>query len=176
MDVNLVTFDKNGVQKVFPLPSTVTVIGRRHRCDLCIPLMSVSKRHCQLNIDNGVLKIRDLNSRNGTYLNGSRINEAVIRPGDYIEIGPLAFAFQIDGRPETINAPKLRITKPLKKAAPAEPADEDLEVFAGLNDIEEQDGTTKADELGELDDLGEMDDIGELDDELKDLDDIDLEA
>jgi len=138
--------------------------------------MSVSKRHCQLNIDDGVLKIRDLNSRNGTYLNSGRINEAVIQPGDYIEIGPLAFVFQIDGRPENINAPRMRTQKPPLKDTPVEQAAEDLEVFAGLNDIEEQNGTTEADELGELDDIGELDELGELEDDLDDLNDIDLEA
>jgi pSer/pThr/pTyr-binding forkhead associated (FHA) protein len=175
MDVNLVAFDKNGSRKVFPLPSTVTVIGRRHSCDLRIPLMSVSKRHCQLNIDDGVLKIRDLNSRNGTYLNGNRINEAVIRQGDYIEVGPLAFAFQIDGRPETVNTPKLRSVKPLPKAAPVKPAAKLPETLKGLDDIEHQDDTV--DELEELDDIGELvDDLGEMDDNLDDLNDIDPEA
>lgn len=100
MDVNLVLLKKDGSHKVFPLPSSVTVIGRRHSCDLCIPLVSVSKKHCQLNLDNGVLKIRDLGSRNGTYLNSKRINDATIKAGDSIKIGPLTFVLQIDGQPE----------------------------------------------------------------------------
>jgi pSer/pThr/pTyr-binding forkhead associated (FHA) protein len=100
MDVNLVLLKKDGSHKVFPLPSSVTVIGRRHSCDLCIPLVSVSKKHCQLNLDDGVLKIRDLGSRNGTYLNSKRIDNATIKAGDSIKIGPLTFVLQIDGQPE----------------------------------------------------------------------------
>ena len=60
MDVSLVLFKKDGSRKAFSLPSSVTVIGRRSDCDLYIPLMPISRRHCQLNHDEGVLKIRDL--------------------------------------------------------------------------------------------------------------------
>ena len=96
MDVNLVLLKKNGSRKVFPLPSEITTIGRRRSCDLRIPLASVSKKHCQLHLDNGVLKLRDLGSKNGTNLNGKPVDEAVIRSGDFIEVGPLKFQVQID--------------------------------------------------------------------------------
>ncbi|MHC4148471.1 MAG: FHA domain-containing protein [Planctomycetota bacterium] len=105
MKVNLVLFKKDGSQKVIPLTTRVAVIGRRHSCDLCIPLMSVSKRHCQLYHDNGALKVRDLGSRNGTILNGKPVDEAVIHAGDCIKIGPLGFLFQIDGQPEKVALP-----------------------------------------------------------------------
>ena len=105
MNVNLVLLKKNGSQKDFPLPSSVTIIGRRHDCDLRIPLASVSKRHCQLHYNNGVLEIRDLGSRNGTILNGKPVNKTAIRAGDLIKIGPIVFALQIDGRPENPGAP-----------------------------------------------------------------------
>jgi len=105
MDVNLVLIRKNGSQKSFPLPSQVTVIGRRHDCDLWIPLASVSKRHCQLSYSEGVLKIRDLGSHNGTILNGSPVEKAVVKAGDSIKIGPLTFVLQIDGKPEKIVQP-----------------------------------------------------------------------
>ena len=100
VNVNLVLFKKSGSHKAFPLPSSVTVIGRRHDCDLRIPIMSVSRRHCQLNYNKGVLKIRDLGSRNGTRLNNKPIDEAAIQAGDSVEIGPLTFVFQIDGQPQ----------------------------------------------------------------------------
>jgi pSer/pThr/pTyr-binding forkhead associated (FHA) protein len=135
MDVNLVLFKKNGSQKAFPLPSSVTIIGRRHNCDLCIPLMSVSKRHCQLSHDGGTLKIRDLGSRNGTILNGKPIDEAVVKAGDSIGIGPLAFVFQIDGKPETIARPQQPVRSLPKQSAPAEDiADEQ---FASALELDE---------------------------------------
>jgi pSer/pThr/pTyr-binding forkhead associated (FHA) protein len=121
MDVNLVLFKKNGTQKGFALPSQVTVIGRRRDCDLYIPLMAVSRKHCQLIQNQDSLKVRDLGSRNGTYLNGERVEEATAKPGDYVQIGPLTFLIQIDGKPQKIAPPTPDQEKqptPKKAAAP----------------------------------------------------------
>ena len=119
MDVNLVLFKKDGSQKSFSLPDSTTVIGRRHDCDLCIPLKSVSRRHCQLNQNKENINLRDLGSRGGTFLNGKRITETTLKAGDYIRIGPLIFGLQIDGQPEKIIPPKPAKPKPAKpKPAP----------------------------------------------------------
>lgn len=91
MNVTLTLMTKDGAKRDFQLPSTVTVIGRRQDCDLCIPLMNVSRRHCEINQDEGQLKIRDLGSRNGTYLNGNKIDEISVNPGDHLSVGPLEF-------------------------------------------------------------------------------------
>jgi len=140
MDVNLVLLKNNGSHKFFPLPSSVTVIGRRHSCDLRIPLVSVSKKHCQLNSDNGVLKIRDLGSRNGTLLNGKRIDKAAIQAGDSIKIGPLTFVLQIDGQPEKFS----------KESSPVE----NLSTQDTAMDKEELDNFTELDELSSLEETG----------------------
>jgi pSer/pThr/pTyr-binding forkhead associated (FHA) protein len=116
MDVKLVLFKKDGSQKAFSVASDNTIIGRRHDCDLCIPLTIVSKRHCQLNLNKEAVKIRDLDSRNGTFLNGKRINETTVKAGDYIRIGPLMFLLQIDGKPEKIVPPKPKQAKPKPEA------------------------------------------------------------
>jgi len=112
MDISLVLLKKNGSRKVFPLPSEITTIGRRRSCDLHIPLASVSKKHCQLHLDSGVLKLRDLGSRNGTNLNGKPVDEAVIQSGDFIEVGPLRFQVQIDNQPKVAAASAMPGQKP----------------------------------------------------------------
>ena len=99
MDVNLVLLKKDGSTKDFPMPNSVMVIGRRECCDLCIPLMVVSKRHCQVSIEQDNLNIRDIGSSNGTFINGRRIEESALNPGDRIQIGPVSFAVQINGVP-----------------------------------------------------------------------------
>jgi pSer/pThr/pTyr-binding forkhead associated (FHA) protein len=99
MKASLILFKKNGNTKSFPVSSAVTVIGRRQDCDLCIPLMVISRKHCELNQDQGQFKIRDLGSRNGTFVNGTQIKESELNPGDKVNIGPLSFAVQIDGVP-----------------------------------------------------------------------------
>lgn len=142
MGVNLVLLKKNGSHKFFPLPNSVTVIGRRHSCDLCIPLMSVSRKHCQLNCDGEALKIRDLDSRNGTYLNGKRINEAVIQAGDSIKIGPLTFLLQVDDQPQIIAESDFAELSPSGQDTSTEDIiDEHLDDFAELDDLDSLDET-----------------------------------
>jgi pSer/pThr/pTyr-binding forkhead associated (FHA) protein len=121
MAANLVFLSSSGDQKVFPLPSTVTVIGRRRNCDLRIPLDSISKRHCQISLEGDSLKIRDLGSRNGTFLNGRRVEEETAKAGDFIQVGPVLFALQIDGLPATIVAPSAAKGKKAGKPAKAKP-------------------------------------------------------
>lgn len=102
MKVNLCLFKKDGTTKLFSLPSTVTTIGRKKDCDLCIPLPAVSRRHCELNMDQGRLTVRDLNSHNGTFLHGVRIEETPVQPGDELQIADLCFLVQIDGLPANL--------------------------------------------------------------------------
>jgi len=120
MDVTLILFKKDGSQKAFPLPSSLTVIGRRHDCDLCVPLMTVSRRHCQLSLNSEVVKLRDLDSQAGTFLNNQRISDAAIKAGDYITIGPLTFMVQINGEPKNaVPPPQTKPPEPVKQAPPA---------------------------------------------------------
>ncbi|MBP8606141.1 MAG: FHA domain-containing protein [Phycisphaerae bacterium] len=101
MQVNLVFLKKDGTIQSFPLPSDVTFIGRRQDCDLCIPLPMVSRRHCQIYTEQGNLMVRDLHSRNGILLNDQPVEEARIKAGDVLKIGPIRFVFQIDGKPDS---------------------------------------------------------------------------
>jgi len=120
VDVNLVLFKKDDTKKNFSLPSNITIVGRRHDCDLCIPLMVVSRRHCQLSQNNESLKVRDLDSRCGTFLNGKRVTEATVQAGDYLTIGPLTFLLQIDGEPKKIVPPQQPKTTPTPEKPPAQ--------------------------------------------------------
>lgn len=99
MQVNLVLLRKDGTTSRFELPSTVTSIGRRQDCDFCIPLTVVSRRHCEINQDSGKITIRDLKSRNGTFVNGEPIEEALVKAGDVLRIGPVEFVVQVDETP-----------------------------------------------------------------------------
>jgi len=152
MDVNLVLFKKDGSQESFSLPSNVTVIGRRNDCDLHIPLMRVSRRHCQLNLNGETAKIRDLGSHNGTYLNGERIDgETPIKAGDYLQVGPLVFQLQIDGKPAKTVPPK----EEQPKAATEEPVllAEDDDELPELEDIDLDEKSGDDDFLAELEKL-----------------------
>ena len=137
MHANLVLFAKNGTQRTFPLSSEITILGRRHDCDLRIPLKPVSRRHCQLNKNNDDMKLRDLNSHCGTFLNGKKVSEGTVHAGDYIRIGPLTFQVQIDGKPEKATPPPAPAAKkPVqakKASAQKKPALDSSDSFADLD-------------------------------------------
>src|SRR5687768_9243191 len=99
MQAVLVMFRSDGERRSFSIARDMTVIGRREDCDLRIPLGEVSRKHCRLVRDGDTLKIEDLGSSNGTFLNARRVQEAMLSPGDSIQVGPVVFVLQIDGTP-----------------------------------------------------------------------------
>lgn len=99
MQAVLVMFRSDGDRRSFSLTRDITVVGRREDCDLRIPLSEVSRKHCRLVRDGDSLRLEDLGSSNGTYHNAQRVQEAILSPGDSIQVGPLVFVLQVDGVP-----------------------------------------------------------------------------
>lgn len=66
-------------------------IGRESSCDICLSLDYLSRKHVSLEPLNGKLFIEDLNSSNGTYVNGEKIDKAELKPGDKIKLDVLTF-------------------------------------------------------------------------------------
>jgi pSer/pThr/pTyr-binding forkhead associated (FHA) protein len=92
-------FRADGERRSFPVSREMTIIGRREDCDLRIPLGDVSRKHCRMIREADSLRIEDLGSSNGTYVNGQRIQEAILQPGDTVRVGPVLFVLQVDGVP-----------------------------------------------------------------------------
>jgi hypothetical protein len=63
------------------------IIGRHHSCDVVIDEPTVSRRHARLIFRDGGWIIQDLESTNGTLLNGRRVGRCRLRPGDQLELG-----------------------------------------------------------------------------------------
>ena len=103
MVVKLVMFLPDGRRKDLPVNHDPMVIGRGDKCGLRIPLLSVSRKHCELKVaDENTLRIKDLGSSNGTFVNNKRITEAQLAAGDRLAVGPIVFTIQINGMPEEI--------------------------------------------------------------------------
>lgn len=128
MQVVLVMFRSDGERRSFSLTHDVTVVGRREDCDLRIPLGDVSRKHCRIIKEGDTLRVEDMGSSNGTFVNGRRIQEAVLSPGDNLQIGPVTFIVQIDGVPadENIQPPMADVdtTVPNQDPASVQLADE----------------------------------------------------
>lgn len=64
------------------------VVGRTEEADIVLHDPEVSRRHARFESHNAVVYVEDLKSRNGTFLNGRRVTEAIeIREGDEIDLG-----------------------------------------------------------------------------------------
>lgn len=66
-------------------------LGRDPRNDLVVPDAEVSKRHAEIRFRDGAFMVIDLNSSNGTFVNGRRRGACSVKPGDLLEIGQSAF-------------------------------------------------------------------------------------
>lgn len=74
------------------LNKTSTVMGRDPECDFFVDNVDVSWRHCLIDMQARGISVLDLNSTNGTYVNGILVRDAPLKPGDRLELGPCAFA------------------------------------------------------------------------------------
>lgn len=82
-----------------PLRKPVLIVGRRPSCDIVLDFPNVSSRHCEMCFMNGYWRVRDLNSSNGVKVNGSRVDEKFVQPGDTIAFGK-QHQFEIDYTPD----------------------------------------------------------------------------
>jgi Nif-specific regulatory protein len=84
-------------------------IGRDDLNDICVDSRSVSRRHCVIERKNSDVIIRDLESRNGTFVNDVPIKERTLRKGDQISIGDSVFLLVIDDDKRTAPGPSLHL-------------------------------------------------------------------
>ncbi len=102
-----------------------TTIGRSRQADLTVAHPMVSRQHCELYEEDGVLKLRDLGSLNGTFIDGQRISEACLRPDAQFTVGPLTFCakYEYAGDVNAIPLPRTADGQQLDMAATDEAPD-----------------------------------------------------
>jgi pSer/pThr/pTyr-binding forkhead associated (FHA) protein len=70
------------------LPGAVRTMGRATGADFIVDVALVSRVHCRFTaMPDGGLEVRDLESTNGTFVNGRRADVARLEPGDRVQIG-----------------------------------------------------------------------------------------
>jgi response regulator RpfG family c-di-GMP phosphodiesterase len=75
---------------------TGVTIGRSSRCDLTVAHQLVSRTHAEVSLSGSTYRVRDLDSINGTYLNGQLVNTAELKDGDHITIGDSTLQIHLD--------------------------------------------------------------------------------
>src|SRR6185369_14176608 len=74
-----------------------TTIGRVEDNTFQIPDASVSSHHCKVLLKGNEVVIRDLNSTNGTFINGHQITEATLKPSQILRLGQVEVRLESDG-------------------------------------------------------------------------------
>lgn len=88
---------KDGFQSEFPLGERPITLGRGAECDLVLADERASRMHCGIRRWDGDFYLKDLDSKNGTFVNGQRIDGLVkLNPGDRVRVGALVFSFESD--------------------------------------------------------------------------------
>ncbi|MBX9766687.1 MAG: FHA domain-containing protein, partial [Bdellovibrionales bacterium] len=95
--------------KKFELKSGSTRLGRLASCDIVIPHQGISKEHTEVVIEGNTVMIRDLNSSNGVFVNGVRVQTKKLNPGDKIGLYDLLFDVAEVRVQKKVAAPKVNV-------------------------------------------------------------------
>jgi len=85
--VKLIVHTEEGHKYEFKLKEGVTRIGRSSVADIMIADPSVSRLHCEIEVKEDGIYVRDLDSSNGTFLDGKPITYAQLLPGQVLQVG-----------------------------------------------------------------------------------------
>ncbi len=102
-------FSTTGEQSIDLKPGRTVVVGRAVTSDVPIYDPTISRRHAEVSLTDGGVKVKDVGSSNGTFLNGARITEAIAGENDVITFGKVAFRV----KEVTAPAPRPKVVPPL---------------------------------------------------------------
>lgn len=86
-------------QERIVLPEHGALFGRGSKAQIVIEDTQASREHCEIRPQGEGWVLRDLQSRNGTYLNGQRIQEAFLRNGDQVRVGAVTYRVFLEASP-----------------------------------------------------------------------------
>lgn len=83
-----------GAPREYPITADEVVLGRSLQANVCIDSGLLSRRHAAVRRHGPELKLVDLDSANGVYVNGVRVHSAVLCDGDTIQVGDAVLVFR----------------------------------------------------------------------------------
>ncbi len=98
-----------------------TTVGRAAECDLSFSVAHMSRKHAQLSIINGQLVVKDLESANGTFVNGKQVQEAKLQKGDELRLDTLSFTVIGPGGDSDKTTVRMAVTTPAVAAVTPKP-------------------------------------------------------
>jgi hypothetical protein len=95
-------------KQVLELHEGVNLFGRDPNLDFSIDDATVSSRHCEILVAGKILRVRDFDSTNGTFINQAPIKEAELKPGDWLQLGAVEMQCEL---PPVIAIPPMPLPK-----------------------------------------------------------------
>src|SRR5208283_4832042 len=108
----LVILTQGMTDRAHELKADRTTVGRVEDNMFQIAESSVSSHHCEVLLRGNDVVIKDLDSTNGTFINGEKITESVLKPGQTLRLGNVELKLDAPGAPAA----------PAAGAAPAAPS------------------------------------------------------
>src|SRR6476469_4377858 len=108
MNPRLVTINGTLKGATFPVSADETTIGRESESVVWLNHSSVSRRHCVIRRENGDFKLLDLESYNGTFINGIPVKEQTLVHADQLRVGKIELLFLIEEGDETTSGHLIR--------------------------------------------------------------------
>ena len=96
----LITLQGPEVGRKYPLEGDCTILGRQYDSNVCLTGKAISRQHAQILVRDSTFLVEDLESSNGTFLNGMRLGARTPTPitdRDTLQIGPYVFGLRADG-------------------------------------------------------------------------------
>jgi pSer/pThr/pTyr-binding forkhead associated (FHA) protein len=114
MHVRLKVLRGSNTGKEIPVTTPKCLIGRGDDCNLRPQVDAISRHHCVILTTENEVIVRDLKSRNGTFVNGEQVNgEAVLLAGDTLRVGPIEFEVLLE---QSVSKPKRPKVVDIKEA------------------------------------------------------------
>lgn len=160
MKLELAVLKKDGSSQIIPIEASEVVIGRSSKNQVSLDEKTVSRQHCKLTSNGEKLTIEDLDSTNGTYVEGVKVKAQELKGGEKIKLGKLEMQVNVseNGQPSEEKSAKAVEDKVID----ADPADDESGIEIGDDHLESEndeleafgaDGSEAEFDLSELEDL-----------------------
>jgi len=111
-----------------------TTIGRVEDNTFQIAEPSVSSHHCEVLLRGSDVVVRDLNSTNGTFINGEKVTETVLKPGQVLRLGQIEMRLETEGMLSSAPAaPANAPSTPAPSSAPKKQFDQTVVMQRGVS-------------------------------------------
>jgi len=97
VSANFIVKGPSGLEKAYPMRAVTVTIGRSDQCDIAVKDSSMSGRHAEISKINGEIRVKDMGSANGIWLNGERVDDVELFDGDVLRLGQTSIRVDVVG-------------------------------------------------------------------------------